>query len=167
MKLKSHLKMEKEILENINLEVLVSTSVYDFLKTYFYDFLYNNKDLIKMNCDMSVVNEIKLVSKYLSKLVVHYENFYMYEDSMKAIGCITTAIKLVGLYWKEKFSQKERNIFNQWMLFLMNQDNFNKEKMDSLVNKIYFAFNHYQKSKSIGKNLNRFMKLSFINQIQN
>ena len=159
--------MEKEILENINLEVLVSTSVYDFLKTYFYDFLYNNKDLIKMNCDMSVVNEIKLVSKYLSKLVVHYENFYMYEDSMKAIGCITTAIKLVGLYWKEKFSQKERNIFNQWMLFLMNQDNFNKEKMDSLVNKIYFAFNHYQKSKSIGKNLNRFMKLSFINQIQN
>ena len=158
--------MEKEILEDIDLEILVSTSVYDFLKTYFYDFLYNNKELIKMNCDMSVFNEIKLVAKYLSKLVVHYEYFYLFENSMKAIGCIITAIKLVGLYWKEKFSQKERNIFNQWMLFLMNQDNFRKEKMDSLVNKIYLAFNHYQKSKSIGKNLNRFMKLSFINQIQ-
>ena len=33
--------MEYQILSDIGLEILVSTSVYDFLKTYFYDFFYN------------------------------------------------------------------------------------------------------------------------------
>ena len=154
--------MEYQILSDIGLEILVSTSVYDFLKTYFYDFFYNNNNLIKKNCDMNVYNEIKLVAEYLSKMVLHYEYFYLYENSMKAIGCIVTAIKLVGFYLKEKFSQTERNIYNQWILFLLDQDNFDKQKMESLVNKIYLAFNHYQKSKSIAKNLNRFMKLPFL-----
>ena len=154
--------MEYQILSDIGLEILVSTSVYDFLKTYFYDFFYNNNNLIRNNCDMNVYNEIKIVAEYLSKMVLHYEYFYLYENSMKAIGCIVTAIKLVGFYLKEKFSQNERNIYNQWVLFLLDQDNFDKQKMESLVNKIYLAFNHYQKSKSIAKNLNRFMKISFL-----
>lgn len=154
--------MEHQILSDIGLEILVSTSVYDFLKTYFYDFFYNNNDLIKKNCHINVNNEIKLVSEYLSKMVLHYEYFYLYENSMKAIGCIITAIKLVGFYLKDKFSQNERNIYNQWVLFLLDQDNFDKQKMEALVNKIYLAFNHYQKSKSISKNLNRFMKLPFL-----
>ena len=155
-------KKECEILGNIGLEILVSTSIYDFLKTYFYDFYYNNNILIKKNCDMKIYNDIKLTSKYLSKLLVHYEYFYMYENSMKAIACIMTAIKLVGFYLKEKFSQEDRNVYNQWIIFLLDQDNFDKQKIESLVNKIYLAFNHYQKSKSISKNLNRFMKLSFM-----
>ena len=158
--------MEQQILSDIGLEILVSTSVYDFLKTYFYDFFYNNNNLIRKNCDMNVYNEIKLVAEYLSKMVLHYEYFYLYENSMKAIGCIVTAIKLVGFYLKEKLSQNERNIYNQWILFLMDQDNFDKKKMESLVNKIYLAFNHYQKSKSIAKNLNRFMKLPFLTKIE-
>lgn len=157
-------KMEYQILDDIGLEVLVSSSVYDFMKTYFYDFFYNNNNLIIKNCDMDVYNEIKLVAKYLSKLVVHYEYFYLYENSMKAIGCIVTAIKLVGFYLKEKFTQEERNIYNQWILFLLEQDHFDKQKMELLVNKIYLAFNHYQKSKSINKNLNRFIKLPFLDK---
>jgi len=111
---------------------------------------------------MKIYNDIKLTSKYLSKLLVHYEYFYMYENSMKAIACIMTAIKLVGFYLKEKFSQEDRNVYNQWIIFLLDQDNFDKQKIESLVNKIYLAFNHYQKSRSISKNLNRFMKLSFM-----
>ena len=153
--------MEYQILSDIGLEVLVSTSVYDFLKTYFYDFFYNNNNLIKINCNLNVFNEIKVMAKYLSKLVLHFEYFYLYENSMKAIGCIFTAIKLVGYYLKEQFSQKDRNIYHQWVLFLIDQDNFDKQKIESLVNKIYLAFNHYQKSKSISKNLNRFMTFSY------
>ena len=157
-------KMECQILEDIGLDILVTTSVYDFLKTYFYDFYYNNNKLIKNNCDMNVYSMIKLTAKYLSKLVVHYEYFYKYENSMKAIGCIVTAVKLVGFYLKEKFTQNDRNIYSQWIMFLLDQDNFDKQKMETLVNKIYLIFNHYPKSKSISKNLNRFMKLPFLNE---
>lgn len=157
-------KMEYQILEDIGLEILVTTSVYDFLKTYFYDFYYNNYKLIKNNCDMNVYSMIKLTAKYLSKLVVHYEYFYKFENSMKAIGCIVTAIKLVGFYLKEKLTQNERKIYSQWVLFLLDQDNLDRQKVDTLVNKIYLIFNHYPKSKSISKNLNRFMKLPFLNE---
>ena len=155
-------KMECQIIKDIGLEVLVSTSIYDFLKTYFYDFYYNNKNLIKTNCDMKVYKLVNLTAKYLSKLVVYYEYFYLFENSIKAIGCIVTSIKLVGFYLKEKFDENDRNIYNQWISFLLAQDNFDKQKIDSLVNKIYLAFNHYQKSKSIARNLNRFMKLPFL-----
>ena len=155
-------KMECQIVGDIGLEVLVSTSIYDFLKTYFYDFYYNNKNLIKNNCDMKVYKLINLTAKYLSKLVVYYEYFYLFENSMKAIGCIVTSIKLVGFYLKDKFAENDRNIYNQWISFLLAQDNFDKQIIDSLVNKIYLAFNHYQKSKSIAKNLNRFMNLPFL-----
>jgi hypothetical protein len=159
-------KMECQIVGDIGLEVLVSTSVYDFLKTYFYDFYYNNKNLIKNNCDMKVYKLINLTAKYLSKLVVYYEYFYLFENSMKAIGCIVTSIKLVGFYLKDKFAENDRNIYNQWISFLLAQDNFDKQKIDSLVNKIYLAFNHYQKRKSIARNLNRFMKLPFLEKSQ-
>jgi hypothetical protein len=155
-------KMECQIVGDIGLEVLVSTSIYDFLKTYFYDFYYNNKNLIKNNCDMKVYKLINLTAKYLSKLVVYYEYFYLFENSMKAIGCIVTSIKLVGFYLKDKFAENDRNIYNQWISFLLAQDNFDKQIIDTLVNKIYLAFNHYQKSKSIAKNLNRFMNLPFL-----
>ena len=71
----------------------------------------------------------------------------------------------MGYYLKEKFEEKDRNVYNQWIIFLIKQDGFDKKEMENLVSKIYLAFNHYQKSKSISKNLNKFMKLPFINLI--
>ena len=158
-------EMESQILTDIGMEVLVSTSIYDFMKTYFYDFYYNNKTVIEKNCDMKIFKDVMITAKYLTKLVLHYEYFYLYEDSIKAIGCIITAIKLMGYYLKEKFEEKDRNVYNQWIIFLIKQDGFDKKEMENLVSKIYLAFNHYQKSKSISKNLNKFMKLPFINLI--
>ena len=154
--------METQIMTEIGMEVLVSTSLYDFMKTYFYDFFYNNKSVIEKNCDIKIFKDIMFTAKYLTKLVVHYEYFYLYDNSIKAIGCIITAIKLMGYFIKEKFSEKDRGVYNQWIVFLLEQDGFDKKEMENLVSKIYLAFNHYQKSKSISKNLNKFMKLPFV-----
>lgn len=154
--------METQIMTDIGMEVLVSTSLYDFMKTYFYDFFYNNKLVIEKNCDIKIFKDIMFTAKYLTKLVVHYEYFYLYDNSIKAIGCIITAIKLMGYFIKEKFSEKDRSVYNQWIVFLVEQDGFDKKEMENLVSKIYLAFNHYQKSKSISKNLNKFMKLPFV-----
>ena len=159
--------MESQILTEIGMETLVSTSVYDFMKTYFYDFFYNNKIVIEKNCNMKIFKDIMNTAKYLTKLIVHYEYFYLYENSIKAIGCIITAIKLMGYYLKEKFEDKDRNVYNQWILFLIKQDGFDKKEIENLVSKIYLAFNHYQKSKSISRNLNKFMKLSFADYLMN
>ena len=153
-------------MSDIGMDILVSTSIYDFMKTYFYDFFYNNKIVIEKNCDIKTYKDIVITAKYLTKLIVHYEYFYLYENSMKAIGCIITAIKLMKLFLKDKFQENDKIVYDQWTLFLMEQDGIDKMNMDNLVNKIYLAFNHYQKSKSISKNLNKFMKLPFIDLIK-
>ena len=53
-------KMECKILNDLNAENLVSTSIYDFCKTYFYDFYYNNKNLITTDEDNKIYHYIKL-----------------------------------------------------------------------------------------------------------
>jgi len=158
--------METKIMSDVGMEILVSTSIYDFMKTYFYDFFYNNKKVIEKNCDIKMYKDIVITAKYLTKLILHYEYFYLYENSMKAIGCIITAIKLMKYFLKDKFQEKDKIVYDQWTLFLMDQDGIDKKNMDNLVSKIYLAFNHYQKSKSISKNLNKFMKLPFADLIQ-
>ena len=158
--------METKIMSDVGMEILVSTSIYDFMKTYFYDFFYNNKKVIEKNCDIKMYKDIVITAKYLTKLILHYEYFYLYENSMKAIGCIITAIKLMKYFLKDKFQEKDKIVYDQWTLFLMDQDGIDKKNMENLVSKIYLAFNHYQKSKSISKNLNKFMKLPFADLIQ-
>ena len=132
-------EMESQIMTDIGMEILVSTSVYDFMKTYFYDFCYNNKAIIEKNCDMKILKDIITTANYLTKLVVHF---------------------------KEKFAEKDRNVYNQWILFLLKQDGFDKKEMENLVSKIYLFFNHYQKGNSTSKNLNKFIKLPFINSLK-
>ncbi len=49
------------------------------------------------------------------------------------------------------------------MLFLIEQGGFNKSKVEVLAKRIYTAFQHYQTSKSISRNLNKFCPLTFVN----
>jgi len=58
-------------------------------------------------------------------------------------------------------TNKNKGIYNDWMLFLIEQGGFNKSKVENLAKKIYTAFQHYQGSKSISRNLNRFTPLPF------
>ena len=156
-------KMECKILNDLNAENLVSTSIYDFCKTYFYDFYYNNKNLITTDEDNKIYHYIKQTSIYLNKLILHYEFFYQENCSMKAIACIVTAIKIVGDCLNGKLTQKHKGIYNDWMLFLIEQGGFNKSKVEVLAKRIYTAFQHYQTSKSISRNLNKFCPLTFVN----
>ena len=155
-------KMEAKIFKDIKPENLVSTSVYDFSKTYFYDFYYNNKNLIASDEEVNIYKYIKVTSLYLNKMILHYEFFYQEKCSIKAIGCIVTAVKIVGDYLGEKFPMNVKGIYNDWMLFLIEQGGFDKQKVESISNRIYTTYQHYQKSKSISRNLNRFTPLPYI-----
>ena len=155
-------KMEYQILKDIRPECLVSTSVYDFSKIYFYDFYYNNKNLISSEEEETIYKYIKYTSTYLNKLIMHYEFFYQGNCSIKAIGCIACSLKIVSDYLKDQFSQKTKEIYNDWILFLIQQGGFNDKIVENFANKIYTAYQHYQKSKSISRNLNRFSPLPYI-----
>ena len=153
-------KMECKILNDLNAENLVSTSMYDFCKTYFYDFYYNNKNLLSTEEDLKVYKNIKKASFYLNKLVMHYEFFYHHNCSIKAIASIVTAVKIVGDS-PNGISEKNKSIYNDWMLFLIEQGGFDKSRVEVLAKRILACYQHYQVSKSISRNLNRFTPLTF------
>ena len=153
-------KLEGKMLKDVNIENLVSTSVYDFCKTYFYDFYYNNKNLLSTEEDLKVYKNIKKASFYLNKLVMHYEFFYHHNCSIKAIASIVTAVKIVGDS-PNGISEKNKSIYNDWMLFLIEQGGFDKSRVEVLAKRILACYQHYQVSKSISRNLNRFTPLTF------
>ena len=99
---------------------------------------------------------------YLSKVIMHYEIFYKYNISTKAICCIVTAMKIVKINAKEKWSSELTKIFNEWIILLLEKEKLVENEVEKLGNQIFSAFNHYQKSKSIARNLNKFTPLNYL-----
>jgi hypothetical protein len=70
--------MERNLLSVIGYESLICVTVYEFIKTYFYDFKYNNQSyIIELDIE-NLVSEFEEASVYFAKLLMHYESFYKY-----------------------------------------------------------------------------------------
>ena len=155
-------KKESEIIEVITPECLIITSIYDFVVTYFFDFYENNKELLQTENDKKVFQYLKETSIYLSKICLHYDAFYQELSSLNAVSCIVCGIKLIQKYANDIFSNNAKSSFNEWIQFLWNRGGFEKKKIETISSKIYSAYSHYQKSKSISRNLNKFKPLKYI-----
>jgi hypothetical protein len=102
------------------MENLISTSILEFIKTYFYDFLYNNCQIVKnMNLN-DLITEFEKAAIYYSKLIMHYEYFYKYRYecynhsfSLKAIACILNGYELLLL--NKKISKENEKILYEWV----------------------------------------------------
>lgn len=70
---------EKLILNTIGFESLIGTSIYEFIKTYFFDFRFNNKDNVKKLKIAEVVNELEECSVFLAMLIMYFDEFYAYK----------------------------------------------------------------------------------------
>jgi hypothetical protein len=69
---------EKSMLETINFDIITS-STYDFIKTFIFDFCHNNKEFInKLNLHW-VIDMFDTTAIYLSKLIAHSEEFTQYK----------------------------------------------------------------------------------------
>ncbi len=70
---------EKKILDVIGFNQLISTSTYEFVKTYFFDFVYNNNQSLSQLNLVEVVEKFESSSIYLARLIMHFEGFYEYK----------------------------------------------------------------------------------------
>jgi hypothetical protein len=112
--------MELEILKTISYEKLISTSIYDFIKFYLLDFRNNNKyKIIEKNYEEHL-NNFENIVIYFAKLSYHYEDFFKYSMSVKAISCFTAGFELYKIY--EHLGQNENKekflkYFKKWIEF--------------------------------------------------
>lgn len=69
---------ERSIIASLGWNNLITTTTYEFVKTYFYDFQNNNEAYINRLSMTDVLEEFENASVYLSKLIMHFDGFYLY-----------------------------------------------------------------------------------------
>jgi len=140
-------EMERKILVTLDWNIDF-VSCYDFIKTYIYDFLINNKHYInelKMN---QVILNLENIAVYFAKLTLHSELFSGYLSSLKAICCIVAARD--ALVSHSKTLTGEMNIFlKNWILFLINESIFEMDFVKKAYNELmdFYHFQYEQKKR--------------------
>jgi hypothetical protein len=81
-------QVQKTILDIINFDI-ITTSTYDFIKSFFYDFLYNNNKEFKDFPDMTqLLDQLENTSVYLAKLLTHSDEFTCYKYFMLILDIV-------------------------------------------------------------------------------
>ena len=155
---------EIKMLNVISFESLISCSIYEFLKTFFFDFFYNNKESIKSIKFEEFYRYLKETSLYLAKVITHYEHFYAYANCTKALCCIVTGKKIVMEKCGKAFKKEQEAFFEEWILFLIEQNELDPDEVEDVSQQIFCAYLNYQSATQINKSLNRFSPLSFVNK---
>ena len=104
---------EKMILQTINFK-MITTSTYDFVKTFIFDFYHNNQESIKKLNMYKHIDCFENICLFLSKLMFHNEEFTDYKYSLKAIASIVTAFDILRSHAKD-LSKDSENFMRQWV----------------------------------------------------
>ena len=154
---------EKNILKDMNIENFVFSSIYDFIQTFFFDFKYNNQPNLESEESKNIYENIKNTAIYFSKVCLHFEQFYISSNVVKAICCIKGAIKF---YFKNNKDNSNillsQELYNDWIKFLIKVNNFDNKIIDNLCDDIIYAYFYYQNYNGINYNLNKFNKLDYV-----
>ena len=154
---------EKNILKDMNIENFVFSSIYDFIQTFFFDFKYNNQVNLESEESKNIYENIKNTAIYLSKVCLHFEQFYISSNVIKAICCIKAAIKFYFKNYKDNSNiLLSQELYNDWINFLVKVNNFDNKIIDNLCDDIIYAYFYYQNYNGINYNLNKFNKLEYL-----
>ena len=155
---------EIKMLSVISFESLISCSIYDFLKTFFFDFYYNNKESIKAIALEEFYHLIKETALYLAKLIMHFEHFYAYDNCTKALCCIVAGKRIVMDKCGKVVRREQEDFYEEWVEFLIEQNELNTDLIEDVSQQIFCAYLNYQSSTVINRSLNKFSPLSFANK---
>jgi len=147
------------ILNVISFENLVMTSVYEFIKIYFFDLYVNNKINLNNNDSIIVYHKIEETAIYFAKISLHFINFYCLNDKEKAICCICCAIQLFFEKNQLYFNYERRKFYQDWENFILNNNHINH--FIQRKNELYKSFYDYHNISYICHNLEKFEPLSY------
>jgi hypothetical protein len=81
------MKQERLMLDTLNYDI-VTTSTYDFIKTYILDFCHNNKEVIEKLELNYVIDQFDVTAIYLAKLIAHSSEFSHYKFIVFNLGIV-------------------------------------------------------------------------------
>lgn len=143
--------MEKTIIVAIDFKILYS-SASDFIRTYIYDFKFNNKGSISQLKMMKYVEDIEFIAVYLSKVILHSDLFSSHKYSIRAIACIVASYDLIRSQVPE-FTKEMEKFTKQWITFLIEQSEYNPDDIYKLYSKIIEYYSKFSEITNIQHNL--------------
>jgi len=106
-------KKEKIILDTINFNI-ITTSTYDFIRTFIFDFCHNNREFVKLLNMSKHIENFENICIFLSKMICHNEEFTVYSHSLRAIACIVAAFDILRSN-SRNLNQDSENFMRQWV----------------------------------------------------
>ena len=150
--------MERNILEIIKFENLIRTSIHEFIRTYYYDFKFNNKKLISNLKIEEDIKNMENLAVYFAKLMCYFHKFYNYSYSLKAITCIIASFDTYRNSGKLANSKGE-SFFREWILFLIEESQFSANIINEVYVKVMKMHLDYDFIPLISYNLNKYHKI--------
>lgn len=150
---------EKDVVKTISLDCLIYSSVFEFVKVFLFDLVFNNGKSLKQERLETFYDMISNTTLYLSMLVMHYNEFYCYSNCAKAVGCIFAGKQLVFENSKMEFNESQKEFVDEWLDFLLEQIEYSQKKIEELADNIIKAYYNYQNASGLNRNLDVFYPL--------
>jgi hypothetical protein len=143
------LKVEKDILEDINFEIL-NISTFDFVLELFSHFIINNKNKITQLNLSKYIDSLKNISYFLCKLSCVLYKFTTYLASLKAISIIICSFTILQSK-SETFDDEKQKFIKHWILDLINECKFNLKTINNAYEYLASSYDYIMNSEE-GKN---------------
>lgn len=159
--------MEITILSTLNYN-LINVSTYEFVKTFYFDFIHNNKNSIESSSKAKYMECLENNAIFLSKLMLHDENFYEFKyivilnnrSSSKAVAALTCAFDILRMHSKTPHKEAE-NLVKRWLRFLLKEINVDEKELAKLYDNLREKYNQFSSIDWINKNLLLFHQLQY------
>ena len=146
---KEILEVEKDILKDIDFEIL-NISTYDFILELFNHFIIENKIKIHRLNLFKYIDSLKNISYFLCKLACMLYRFTSYLSSLKAISIIIFSFNILKSN-SQTFNQDMQNFIKEWILDLINESKFHWKKINKVYSYLASAYDYIMTSDE-GKN---------------
>merc|ERR1712032_1594834 len=153
------IKKERAILQTLEYDVIVSSNS-DFIKTFVYDFIHNNRVQIDKLEMWHHIDAFENTTIFLSKLIQHDVEFNKYKESLKSVSCIVAAFDILRSN-SNNFEKESEDFMRQWILFIINESSYETNLINDVYNKIVEYYNKYDTIKFIQHNLSKSHNLTF------
>ena len=137
---KEILQVEKDILNDIDFEIL-NISTYDFILELFNHFIIENQiQILKLNL-FKYIDSLKNISYFLCKLACMLYRFTSYLSSLKAVSIIICSFNILKSN-SETFNEDMQNFIKEWILDLINESKFHWKKISKVNSYLSSAYDY-------------------------
>lgn len=155
------LEKEKEVIETIKYESLLSSTSLNYINLMFCDLYNTYKEEQKHSNIKNVFDSLNLLSIYFSKILLHFESFLHFDCSINALGAMYAAYQIKVEKSDKNASQKGLQLYKDWLLLLTNKYGLNSDELTIFGKEIIFALKSYFLINDINHNVDKYSEIYF------